>query len=81
MAEYLGDPESNPLVIADETGETIFQIRPDGTAELPDPDRASLAAAIFWREVLHMAALLRVPVALLPCPQPEIHHSDRKPAF
>lgn len=74
----IGDPESYPLVIADETGETIFQILPDGTAELPDPAKAELAAAIFWREVLNMARILRVPVAF----HDEDHDEDpdaRKP--
>jgi hypothetical protein len=53
----------NPLVISDETGAVIFQLLADGTAELPDPDKAPLAAAIFWREVLAMAELLGVPVS------------------
>ena len=53
----------DPLVLHDEMGQVIFRLRDDGTAELPDPEKAGLAAAIFWREVLNMARLLKVPVA------------------
>ena len=51
-------------VTTDERGTVIFRLLPDGTAELADPRKAPLAAAIFWREVLDMARLLRIPVAI-----------------
>lgn len=55
----------DPLVIHDESGKVIFRLRPDGDAEIPDPNKAPLAAAIFWREVINMARLLRVPLSFV----------------
>jgi len=55
----------DPLVIADSTGRVIFRLADDGTAYLPDPADAKGAAAIFWREVLTMARLMRIPLGVV----------------
>jgi hypothetical protein len=47
--------EMPPLLVVDDDGHTIFKINGDGTAELPDPDRAGEAARIFWSEVTKVA--------------------------
>lgn len=56
----------DPLVITDDDDELLFAIRRDGTVELPDPDRAGEAAAIFWREVMRMAEVAGYPVRKIP---------------
>lgn len=57
--------EADPLVISDDTGQVIFRLRGDGSAVMPDPAKAKLAAAIFWREVLVMARTMGIPVAFV----------------
>jgi hypothetical protein len=52
----------NPLVVTDETGDVIFALHHDGTVTMPDPEKAPMAAAIFWREVLAMADDLGIQV-------------------
>lgn len=53
----------DPLVIQDEQGTVIFALHDDGTATMPDPEKAAQAAAIFWREVMAMADRLGVTVS------------------
>ena len=53
---------TDPLVISDGDGNLVFAVRHDGTVEMPDPEKAELAAAIFWREVLAMADDLGIQV-------------------
>ncbi len=57
---------TDALVIEDGMGRPIFRFCPDGSVEVPDPDRMQEAAAIFFREVLHTAELLGYPVRKLP---------------
>ncbi len=57
---------TDALVIEDGAGRAIFRFCPDGSVEVPDPDRMQEAAAIFFREVLHTAELLGYPVRKLP---------------
>lgn len=57
-----GDDDLDPLVIRDETGEVIFAIRHDGVVQMPDPAKAPLAAAVFWREVMAMADMLDIMI-------------------
>lgn len=57
------DEHMPPLLISDETGKMIFALNADGTALMPDPAKAPLAAGIFWREVLEMADRLGVVVS------------------
>lgn len=56
------DDDMDPLVIRDETGEVIFAIRHDGVVQMPDPEKAPLAAAVFWREVMAMADRLDIEI-------------------
>lgn len=69
--ERLNDTNMDPLVIADDAGNVIFRLKGDGTAVAPDPAKLKLAAAIFWREVLHMARVMEIPVAFLGHEEPE----------
>jgi len=56
------EDEMDPLVIRDETGAVIFAIRADGVVEMADPEKAKVAAAIFWREVMAMADRLDIMI-------------------
>lgn len=53
--------QEHPLEIRGSDGELIFALRADGTAVV-HPRRTEEAAAIFWREVIEMAQLLRIPI-------------------
>ena len=56
------EDDMDPLVIRDETGDLIFAVRANGVVQMPDPEQAPMAAAIFWREVLAMADELGIQV-------------------
>jgi len=52
----------DPLVIRDETGQVIFAIQADGVVRMPDPAKAPLAAALFWREVMTLADRMQIVI-------------------
>lgn len=58
----------DPLVITFSDGTVIFRLTDTGEAVMPNPNDAKAAASIFWREVLNMARLMRIPVGFVGLP-------------
>jgi len=56
------EDDMDPLVIRDETGQVIFAIQADGVVRMPNPAKAPLAAALFWREVMTLADRMQIVI-------------------